>query len=53
VLEQDIRPSYQRDEERIYGMEYAGYEIKFQVCNDILIVRDVYSLEKEREGYSK
>lgn len=44
VLEQDIRPSYQKDEERIYGMEYAGYEVKFQVCNDILIVRDVYSL---------
>ena len=31
ILEQDPRPSYQEDPTRIYGMEYAGYEIHFRV----------------------
>lgn len=29
ILAQDPKPGYQRDEERIYGMEYGDYEIKF------------------------
>ena len=28
VLAHDPRPSYQNDPERIYGMEFAGYEVK-------------------------
>lgn len=31
VLEQDPRPSYQHDEQREYGFEFAGYEVKFTV----------------------
>ncbi|MDD7272940.1 MAG: tRNA (N6-threonylcarbamoyladenosine(37)-N6)-methyltransferase TrmO [Prevotella sp.] len=31
LLAQDPRPSYQTDSERIYGMEYAGHNIRFQV----------------------
>ena len=31
VLEQDPRPSYQNDPARIYGMEFAGLEVKFRV----------------------
>lgn len=30
ILAEDPRPSYQNDPDRVYGMEYAGYEIKFQ-----------------------
>lgn len=38
ILGQDPRPSYQKDPERIYGMEFAGMEIKFRVKNDVLTV---------------
>lgn len=38
VLSQDPRPSYQSDPERIYGMEFADLEVKFQVSNHILTV---------------
>lgn len=31
LLEQDPRPAYQNESERIYGMEYAGLEVKFRV----------------------
>lgn len=38
VLRQDPRPSYQDDPERIYGMEYADFDIRFKVCDKRLIV---------------
>ena len=38
LLRADPRPSYQEDEERIYGMPYAGYDIRFQVAGDTLTV---------------
>ena len=41
VLSHDPRPSYQEDENRIYGMAFGGYEIKFTVKNNILCVSDV------------
>lgn len=31
LLSQDPRPAYQDDPDRVYGMSYAGMEIKFQV----------------------
>lgn len=31
ILEQDPRPAYQEDPERIYGFNFAGKEIKFKV----------------------
>lgn len=31
VLEEDPRPAYQDDPERIYGFPYAGLEVKFQI----------------------
>jgi hypothetical protein len=36
VLEQDPRPAYQDDPERIYGFSFAGKEIKFKVNHDTL-----------------
>ena len=41
VLAQDPRPSYQEDPERVYGMKFAGLEIKFQVAGSELTVCDV------------
>ena len=46
VLSQDPRPAYQDDPERIYGFDYAGYEVKFKVKNSILSVVDI--LEKPK-----
>lgn len=39
VLKQDPRPHYQDDAERIYGLNYAGEEIHFQVKEGVLTVR--------------
>lgn len=38
VLENDPRPTYQEDAQRIYGMSFGGREIKFQVSEGILQV---------------
>ncbi len=38
VLSQDPRPSYQEDPERIYGMAFAGLEVKFTVREGILTI---------------
>ncbi len=41
LLEQDIRPGYKRtqmDEERIYGVSYAGFNVCFKVKEDVLMV---------------
>lgn len=41
VLSRDPRPSYQRDPERVYGMAFAGLEVRFTVDGDVLHVRSV------------
>ena len=41
VLSHDPRPSYQKDASRVYGMEFAGKNIRFQVQDDILTVVDI------------
>ncbi len=41
VLEADPRPSYQSDPERVYGMSFAGLEIKFSVSEGVLHVQSV------------
>ena len=43
VLAQDPRPSYQDDPERVYGMGFAGVEVRFSVAGERLTVRDVSS----------
>ena len=44
VLSHDPRPSYQRNAERVYGMEFAGVNVRFRVEGDVLTVVEV---EKE------
>ena len=41
VLSHDPRPSYQRKPDRIYGLTFAGFDIRFQVDEDILTVVEV------------
>lgn len=41
VLSHDPRPSYQRQAGRIYGLSFAGFDIRFQVDNDTLTVVNV------------
>ena len=40
VLRHDPRPSYQRNAERVYGMEFAGVNVRFRVEGDVLLVVD-------------
>ena len=44
VLSHDPRPSYQRNPERVYGMEFAGVNVRFKVAEEVLTVVEV---EKE------
>jgi hypothetical protein len=41
VLSHDPRPSYQRKPDRIYGLTFAGYDIRFRVCEETLTVTEV------------
>ena len=41
VLAHDPRPRYQEDPDRIYGMGFAGLEVRFQVRDGLLRVVDV------------
>ena len=41
VLEQDPRPAYQKDPERIYGFSFAGMEIRFRVKEECLTVCEI------------
>ena len=41
VLSHDPRPSYQRKPDRIYGLTFAGFDIRFKVSEDILTVVEV------------
>ncbi len=41
VLAQDPRPQYQDDPDRVYGMTFAGLEVRFQVAGDRLTVRSI------------
>ena len=41
VLSHDPRPSYQKNPERVYGLTFAGYDIRFQVTEQKLRVREV------------
>ena len=41
VLSHDPRPSYQRKPDRVYGLIFAGFDIRFQVKENILTVVDL------------
>ena len=41
VLSHDPRPAYQKQADRVYGLNFAGFDIRFQVSNDTLTVLEV------------
>ena len=41
VLSHDPRPSYQRKPDRVYGITFAGFDIRFTVKEDVLTVNAV------------
>lgn len=47
VLAQDPRPSYQRDPERVYGMTYGGWNVRFTVNGSNLTVCGVEPVVQE------
>lgn len=38
ILAQDPRPTYFQDPERVYGVPFAGFDVKFRVDGDTLVV---------------
>ena len=44
VLQQDPRAAYNKKADYVYGMSFAGYDIRFTVEKDVLTVRDIVSL---------
>lgn len=41
VLSQDPRPRYHHDESRVYGMPFAGRDVRFRVENGVLTVLEI------------
>lgn len=41
ILGQDPRPAYQDDPERVYGMDYDKYAVKFRVDTNKLVVNEI------------
>lgn len=46
VLEQDPRPAYVQNPDRIFGIAFAGFDVRFTVVNGILTVLHVEHLGK-------
>ena len=44
VLAQDPRPGYQDIPDRIYGIEFAGFDVRFRVKNSTLTVIEIINL---------
>jgi len=44
VLRQDPRAAYNKKPDYVYGMSFAGYDIRFTVEDDILLVQDIVKL---------
>ena len=44
VLAHDPRPSYQSDEKRMYGVAFAGRNVRFTVRDGVLTVREIETL---------
>ncbi len=45
VLRQDPRPQYQNDPERIYGLEFAGYDVRFKISGNLLTVVEIEKIK--------
>jgi len=48
VLSHDPRPSYKKDSDRVYGLGFAGWDIRFTVKDQVLRVTDVVPISEEK-----
>ena len=46
VLKQDPRPAYDTDETRVYGVEFAGFDVRFTVEGECLKVKELVKLNR-------
>lgn len=44
ILRQDPRPAYDSDETRVYGVEFAGFDVRFTVKGELLTVKEIVKL---------
>ena len=44
VLSRDPRPPYQHDPDRVYGMDFAGHNVRFSVSGNTLTVLSIEAL---------
>lgn len=44
TLRLDPRPSYHNDPERVYGLSFSGYNVRFKVVETVLTVTDIETL---------
>jgi hypothetical protein len=47
VLAQDPRAAYNKKPDYVYGMSFAGYDIRFVADEDRLVVKEVVKLSEE------
>jgi len=50
VLAQDPRPPYQEDPDRVYGMEFARFEVRFRVSCDTVTIVSIQSIHQKENG---
>ncbi len=50
TLEQDPRPSYQKDPERQYGVDFGGFDVKFVIQENVLTILGVSERIQEKAG---
>lgn len=46
VLRQDPRPAYDTDETRVYGVEFAQYDVRFTVKGETLTVQELVKIKR-------
>lgn len=49
ILEQDPRPSYQSDENRLYSVAFGEFDIKFTVSKNVLRVKEIIFVANNRD----
>lgn len=47
VLRQDPRAAYNKKPDYVYGMSFSGYDIRFTVQDNVLMVQDVLKIAKD------
>ena len=52
VLAQDPRPAYQDDPERVYGLLFGGWNVRFRVRDGALTVTDIAEEQADDPGGS-